>query len=219
MTTHFSKARYLMVKQQVNPWSVWDARILEIMGALPRELFVPKSYQDLAYSETDIPLGHDQSMLLPKVAARIIQACNIQAEDTVLEIGTGTGYLTAILCQLTKHVHSIEICPDLLESAESTLQAMGVNNLSLHLGDGAAGFEHHAPYPVIISTGAHYRLPEKLKHQLTVGGRLIAFVGKAPAMQACLITRQSHDTFLTDVLFETDIPYLVHIEKPAAFQF
>jgi protein-L-isoaspartate(D-aspartate) O-methyltransferase len=216
---HFSKARYLMVKQQVNPWSVWDPRILEIMGELPREQFVPEPYQALAYSETEIAIGHDQIMLTPKVAARIIQACQIGAEDTVLEIGTGTGYMTAILCQLAKHVHSLEIYPDLMDRAESTLQAMSINNLSLHLSNGALGLEHHAPYPVIIATGAYHHLPETLKHQLAVGGRLLTFVGKAPAQQACLITRQSQDHFVTEVLFETSVPYLVQIEKPSTFQF
>jgi protein-L-isoaspartate(D-aspartate) O-methyltransferase len=158
-------------------------------------------------------------MLSPKVAARIIQACQISADDTVLEIGTGTGYMTAIICQLAKHVHSIEIYPDLMEKAESTLQAMNFHNLSLQIGNGASGLEHHAPYPVIIATGAYYSVPAPLKHQLAVGGRLFACIGKAPALQACLITRQSQDHFATEVLFETNVPYLVHIDKPSGFQF
>lgn len=216
---NFSKARYLMVKQQVNPWSVYDSRILEIMGELPREQFVPESYQTLAYSETEIPLGYGQTMLAPKIAARIIQACQISHEDTVLEIGTGTGYMTAILCQLAKQVHSLEIHPDLLDQAERTLQALSINNLSLHLSNGALGLEQHAPYSVIIATGAYHHLPDILKRQLVVGGRLLAFVGQTPAQHAALITRHSQDHFVTEVLFETSVPYLVQIEKPSTFQF
>lgn len=211
-----SAARYNMVQQQIRPWQVDDATLLQILQETPRELFVPSSYQQVAYTDTEIPLNHGQSMLEPKFLARALQALNIQEHERILEIGTGTGYLTALLSKLGHRVDSVEIYADLLAQADKSLDALGCFNVHLHLGDGAEGWKTQEPYDIIIATGAYYHIPGILQQQLTPTGRLFAVTGFAPAMRACLYSARNQPPVC---LFETVIPYLENVSLPEKFVF
>ncbi len=210
-----NQARQTMISQQIRPWNLQDEAVLEAMTQTPRELFTPTAYQNLAYSDTSIPLPHDQTLLEPKVVARALQALSLQKTDVVLELGTGTGYITALLSQLVQQIYSVELFADLLEHADRTLDQLGYSNVELLLGNGAQGWPGHAPYDVIMATGAYENIPEILFSQLKPDGRLFAIAGKPPALQAylCYADRRCFS------LFETDAPYLQHIQRTEAFIF
>lgn len=214
-------ARSNMVSQQVRPWHVLDEKVLEVLAQLPREVFVPAPYQALAYSDTDIPLLEGQHMLSPKVVGRALQAINLTGRETVLEVGTGTGYVTACLTKLAGSTYSVEIHSPLLQEAEKNLAQLGCRNVTVAQEDGIFGWEKHAPYDAIVVTGSYpLGVPEKICEQLKpFGGRLFAIIGTAPVMQAVLIERQEKSQFTTTVLFETMVSALVHAPRPKLFQF
>lgn len=217
----FQQARHNMIEQQVRPWSVTDTRVLQVMQEISREMFVPPQYANLAYSDTDIPLSEGQTMLAPKVVGRALQALNIQASDTVLEIGTGTGYITACLGRLATQVISIEIFETLLSLAQRKLSGnRELEHILLKQGNGLEGYAPQAPYDAIFITGSlPLGVPEILCQQLKEkGGRLFAFCGEAPAMQAILIERNQNN-FVTHSLFETAVPALLHAAQPEKFVF
>ena len=211
----YTKARTNMVYQQVQPWSVSDDSILNFMSTIPRERFCPAPFASLAYADVEIPIGHQQTLLAPPLVARFLQALNLKKSDTVLEIGTGTGYVTALLSHLVKHVFSIEIHDALSEQAKTTLAELGCLNTHCHVGNGAQGWAAQAPFDAIIATGAYHYPPHHLEKQLKPGGRLLAVVGSAPIMQACLFEPGKPPQFL----FETLAPYLMDIECPKPFSF
>lgn len=223
------QARFNMIEQQVRPWQVLDDRVLTVMGTLPRERFVPDAYQGLAYADIEIPLGNGAAMLSPKVAGRLLQALAVQPGEQVLEIGTGTGYLTACLVELGATVVSIEIDPDLAAAAQARLYALGeqaAERVRILVGDAMAdaadlGPAAVGPFDAIVLTGS---IPTEepllaLRGQLALGGRLVAIVGTPPLMQARLQTRIVGGDFRREALFETSVAALVNAPRPVAFVF
>jgi protein-L-isoaspartate(D-aspartate) O-methyltransferase len=216
---NIESARYNMVVSQIRTGSVLDDRILELVGRGPRQDFVPDALRNLAFVDMQIPLGHGEVMMSPLVEARLLQELAIKPADKILEIGTGSGYMTWLLTQLGAKVHSVEIRAEFTDRASGRLAAHGAQNVELEIGDGARGWDKHAPYDVILVTGSLPLLPEAFKKQLAVGGRLIAIIGQSPAMQAQRVTRITETSFDTRGLFETDLPPLRNALAPSAFVF
>lgn len=198
-----------MIGQQIRAWEVLNDRILEILDRVKRDQYVPAEFVDVAYSDLQIPLGHGQVMLEPKVQGRLLQSVNPAPTDRVLEIGTGTGYLTACLSHLSAHVTTVEILPNLHQSAKENLQLNGITNCQAELGDGADGWPDTGKYDVIVVTSSMPVLHEQLQRQLTSGGRLFAIVGQPPIMEALLITRVDDNQWSTESLFDTCAPALI----------
>ena len=212
-------ARSNMIEQQIRPAEVLDQRVLETISDTPREAFVPETYQDLAFSDINVDLGNAEVMMKPIMEARILQALNIQPGDKILEIGTGSGYLTALLAKLGGHVESVEIEPKILEQAKTRLGNQGITNVTLVQGDASGGWNQNEAFDVIAITGSFPILPESFQKQLTVGGRMAVIVGESPVMETLLITRAAEDQWVTQALFETDFPALKNVEQPQAFIF
>lgn len=223
MLMNTEEARFNMIEQQIRPAEVLDPRVLDIISCIQRENFVPEAYRELAFSDTNIPLSSNkekgQVMMKPIMEARILQALNIQDSDKILEIGTGSGYFTALLAALGDHVHSVELEPDLLTMARTNLAAHDITNVSLTQGDAAHGWNQNNPFDVIAITGSLPILPESFQQSLTIGGRMVAIVGTSPVMETLLITRIAEDQWATETLYETDFPALTNAEQPEAFVF
>lgn len=217
----FQQARANMVAQQVRPWHVINENVLTVLSQIPRETFVPKAYQHLAYSDTDIPLDEGQTMLSPKIVGRALETLNLQGKESVLEVGTGTGYVSACLSKLAGKVTSVEILPNLLSQAEKNLNLLNCHHINLAQGNAVFGWESEAPYDAIIITGSYpLGVPEKVCEQLKIkGGRLFAIIGDAPSMKAVLIERFGNFDYTTTTLFETVVPALIHAPVPKKFQF
>jgi len=216
---NIQQARFNMVEQQVRTWEVLDQNVLQLLGHAPRDEFVPEPYRTLAYADMCVPLAHGEAMMAPRVEARVLQALRLDAADRVLEVGTGSGFLTYLLAALAGHVVSIEIHEDLLASARRRLEAHHAFNVTLDLGDGVRGRAAGAPYDVIAVTGSLPVLSEEFQRQLCIGGRMFVVVGEAPAMEALLIRRTAEDQWTTEYLFETVIPPLVGAPRRARFVF
>jgi protein-L-isoaspartate(D-aspartate) O-methyltransferase len=210
--------REQMIEQQVRAWDVLDERVLDVLRKVPRELFVPEAQRFLSYADAEIPLAHGQHMLRPSVAGRLLQALALTGPGRVLEIGTGSGFLTACLAQGASEVRSIEIFPDLAEAARARLAAAGVGNAVVVTGDARvlAGGERYEA----IAVTASLPIPDDLfQKQLAIGGRLFVVVGEPPVMEAQLIRRMSETAFTTESLFETVIDPLLNALRPPAFTF
>ena len=217
--SRFNMPRFNMIEQQIRPWDVLDGAVLALLAKLPREDFVPKQYVGLAFADLEIPLGDGQLMLSPKMEGRILQSLEIKKTDKVLEIGTGSGYLTALLAMQAKHVDSVELNAKISKQAAKNIAAQGIENVNLVVADGVHGLAANAPYDVIVFTGSTPLLNTQVERQLAVGGRMFVVVGDAPAMEATLITRISSDNFKTDVLFETCLPAIVNAPQAEKFAF
>lgn len=213
------KARFNMVEQQIRPWQVLDPAVLHSLQHIARELFVPANYQALAYTDTEIPLGHGQEMLPPRVDARLLHDVHLTPTDKVLEIGTGSGYLTALLADRSHHVVSLESNPELHTIARANLQRAGIHNVDLRLGDGSTGATDAGPFDAIVLGGSVHEVPQTLLQQLKIGGRLIAIVGEDPVMQATLFTRTSASAWAHRVLWDTTAPRLLGFTEPSRFHF
>ncbi len=213
------QARFNMIEQQIRPWDVLDQDILSLMSRLPRDRFVSDIHQHLAYADTAIPIGMDQVMMHPKVEARMLQALEIHPTDKALEIGTGSGYVTALMAKLSHHVRSIEIHSIFTELAGQRLQKMRIENASLETGDAAQGWDDDRLYDVIAITGSLPVLPDAFKMSLNRGGRLFAIVGNAPVMEAILIRRTGPDAWSQEILFETELAPLLNAQAPDTFVF
>jgi protein-L-isoaspartate(D-aspartate) O-methyltransferase len=211
------QARFNMIEQQVRPWDVLDQRVLDVMSATPREDFVPGKYRSLAFADINIPLGHDQVMMAPKTEGRLLQVLDVQAGDSVLEIGTGSGYLTACLSRLGNHVTSVEIFPEFREAAAAKLAAHGFRNVTLRDADAANGIGSDTRYDVIAVTGSLPLLHRQFHDNLAIGGRLFVIAGMPPVMEALLITRIDERNWSRESLFETSLPPLLHAEQPQQF--
>ena len=216
---NFELARHNMVEQQIRPCEVLDSRVLELVARAPREDYVPTIYRQLAFADMNIPLRHGQVMMHPKLEARLLQELEINPSDKILEIGTGSGYMTSLLAAFGRHVHSVEIFPEFTTAAARTLAAHGVRNITLDVGDGAQGWDRNAPYDVILVTGSLPVLPEALRQSLAPGGRLIAIVGHSPVMDVKRLRRLDAQSFREESLFETDLPPLVNATEPTKFKF
>jgi protein-L-isoaspartate(D-aspartate) O-methyltransferase len=201
------QARFNMVEQQIRPWDVLDTKVLDALLAVRRELFVPPAYRAMAFSDLEIPLeigatNTRQHMLAPKIEARLAQELQLTPTDCVLEIGTGSGYQAALLAHLAQQVTSVEIDSQLVAFAQNNLQTNHVTNVKVETGDARNGWGT-TEYDAILVTGSVPSVPDALKYQLRVGGRLVVIVGQAPVMTACRITRTTAASFETVNLFET----------------
>ncbi|RKZ92034.1 MAG: protein-L-isoaspartate O-methyltransferase [Candidatus Parabeggiatoa sp. nov. 1] len=211
------QARFNMVEQQIRPWEVLEQRVLDLISDVPREEFAPTAYHSLAFADINIPLAHDQAMMSPKVEGRLLQALMLRPSDTVLEIGTGSGYLTALLAKSAKHVESVDIFEGFVKAAEVKLKALNINNVSLNTGDAINGWNTGTRYDVIVLTGSAPILKPHFQTQLNEGGRLFAIVGEEPVMQAQLIHRINENEWNMDALFETSLPPLLGAPEPNRF--
>ena len=216
MNTDF--ARQQMIDQQVRAWSVLDANVLAALKAVPRELFVPEVFRSLAFADTEIPLGHDQRMMTPTIEGRLLQALQLAPGDKVLEIGTGSGFLTAVLAKLSATVTSIDIHDDFLDAAKRRFDENGIENIELLKMDGTKSLPD-GTFDAIAVTGSMQVLDPRLKNALNPGGRLFVVLGDAPAMTATRITRTDANEWRSDTLFETDLPPLVNGALPPQFSF
>lgn len=214
------QARFNMIEQQIRTWEVLDTTVLDLLKQVPREAFVAPQYAGIAFADLEIPIGHGQTMLSPKMEGRIIQALEIKKTDRVLEIGTGSGYLTALLATMAKEVFSVEIHPELSQVAQQRLMQQKIENVTLEIGDAAQGWPADAPYDVIVFTGSLPVSPDAhVEQSLAIGGRLFVVVGETPVMEAILIERIAATDFKRDILFETCLPSLENAPQPERFHF
>ena len=216
---NIEQARFNMIEQQIRPWEVLDPQVLDLLFVVKREDFVPAAYRNLAFADMEIPIGEGQVMLPPRVEAKLLQELTIKKTDKVLEIGTGSGYMAALLAARAEHVVTIESRPALAEAARRNLEAAGVTNVTVEVGNGANGWPQRGPYDAIVVSGSLPSLPAALLKQLRVGGRLAAIVGKAPVMEAQLVTCTAEGVYATINLFETVAPAIDGGETPSAFEF
>ncbi len=215
---NFDQARFNMVEQQIRTWNVLGTPILQALSELPRELFVPAAYQSLAYTDTEIPLGHGQAMLPPRVDARLAHDLGLMGHETVLEIGAGSGYLTALLAKRSKRVLALEIVPELAAMAQSHLAQAGITHAEVRVADGSREVPE-GPFDAIVLGGSVSEVPQALLAQLKVGGRLLAIVGQEPVMQATLTTRTGADQWASRALWDTVAPRLSGFAEPSRFKF
>lgn len=209
MTIDYAKARETMVEQQVRPWDVFDARVLETLARLPRERFVVEAHRALAYADLALPIGHGESMMKPVLEGRTLQALSIAAGEDVLEIGVGSGYLSACLGSLARDVVGLELHADLAETARQRLQAQGIGNVRIDVAD-AFGWDGERRFDAICVGGAVAAVPTRFLKWLRPGGRMFLIHGRAPAMEAALVKPADNAAgFEIESLFETELPYLV----------
>ncbi len=213
------QARLNMIEYQIRPWEVLDQQVLDLLYAVKREDFAPPAYRMLAFSDLEIPIGQGERMWQPKLEARVLQELAVKPTDHILEIGTGSGYFTALLAQRAQHVYSVEIHPELKASAEASLRRAGVANVTLELGDGARGWSKHAPYDIIVLTGSTPELPQQFLQQMRTGARLFAVVGNPPVMAARLITCAGEGVYNSIDLLETRIAPLTNALAGERFSF
>ncbi|MHB1143594.1 MAG: protein-L-isoaspartate O-methyltransferase family protein [Thiobacillus sp.] len=213
------QSRYNMVEQQIRPWDVLNQNVLDLLFKVRREDFVPEARQALAFVDMEIPLGHGQTMWTPKLEARAIQELDIRPTDRALEIGTGSGYLTALLASKAAEVVSVDIVPEFTAAATLKLHAHGFGNVVLHSGDAARDWPDEAGFDVIVLTGSTPLLSHALVRRLRVGGRLFAITGEAPVMEAQLITCSAPGTTRSVTLFETCVAPLLNAPHSALFVF
>jgi len=212
-------ARENMISQQIRPWDVLDQHVLDVLAQTPRELFVPERFRELAFADMEIPLGHGQVMMAPKLEARMLQALKIQAQDRVLEIGTGSGYVTACLCRLGRHVDSADLFEDFISQAHHRLNRIELRNFALETDDASHGWHKDQSYDAIAITGSYPEYQPWLERNLAVGGRLFVVVGKDPVMEATLIQRLSETECSRTTLFETSVPPLLNVNPAPRFRF
>jgi protein-L-isoaspartate(D-aspartate) O-methyltransferase len=218
------QARFNMIEQQIRPWEVLDPDVLTLLAVMKREDFVPATVQrSLAFMDMMVPLreagANGQCMLEPKVEARLLQELKLQRHEKVLEIGTGSGYMAALLSHRAQQVHTLELVPELVEMAKANLKRAGVMNVTVRQGDGVRGLVAEEPFDAIVLSGSVSAVPQSLLDQLKVGGRLVAIVGQQPMMRATLYTRTGESDFAERVLFDTVAPRLLNFGEPTRFSF
>ncbi|MEA3154205.1 MAG: protein-L-isoaspartate(D-aspartate) O-methyltransferase [Betaproteobacteria bacterium] len=213
------RARFNMVEQQIRTWEVLDQRVLDLLFKVPREDFVPELYRALAFVDMEIPIGNGEKMLQPKQEARMLQELMLKQQDHILEVGTGSGYMTALLASFAAHVYSVDIHPDFTRNAAGKLAMHGISNVTLETGDAALGWNKQGPYDAILITGSLPILPETFKMSLKPGGRLLAVIGEPPVMEAQLITNVGGGAYNAVSLFETCIAPLKNARQPERFVF
>ena len=216
---NLEQARTNMVEQQIRTWEVLDQEVLDLLYVIPREEFVPQQHRALAFSDLELPLGEGERMWQPKLEARVLQELALKRTDRVLEVGTGSGYLTALMAYRAAEVCSVEIRAALADFGRRNLERHGADNVMLEIGDAARGWARHAPYDAIVLTGSTPILPQGFLDQLAPGGRLFAVVGEAPAMQARLVTCAAPGASSSVDLFETVLRPLANAEQPRRFRF
>ncbi|NCP40677.1 MAG: protein-L-isoaspartate O-methyltransferase [Rhodoferax sp.] len=213
------QARFNMIEQQVRPWNVDDSSVLELLASVKREDFVPLAHKALAFADLEIPLPGGQAMLTPRLQARLMQDLALQPTDKVLEIGTGSGYTTALMARQAQRVLSLEINPEIATLARANLQKANITNVEVRVADGAAGAAADAPFDAILLGGSVTEVPQALLGQLKEGGRLIAIVGNEPIMHAMLIERTGPTHYKTTEKWDSNAPRLQNFPEPSAFRF
>jgi protein-L-isoaspartate(D-aspartate) O-methyltransferase len=217
---NLEQARFNMIEQQIRTWDVLNLDVLQTLVDVRREAFVPVACRSLAFMDTEIPLPNGQHMLSPKLEARLLQELAPTKDESVLEIGTGSGYMAALLAHHAHNVTTVEIDAACYALATKNFSDYGIQNISAACGDGARGWTAQATtYDAILLSGSVPVVPDEILHQLKVGGRLIAIIGEAPIMSACLVTRRTSDAWDTQKLFEANIAPLQNVKKPSAFHF
>jgi protein-L-isoaspartate(D-aspartate) O-methyltransferase len=213
------QARFNMIEQQIRTWEVLDDSVLSLLAVVKREDFIPEAYKALAFVDTEVPLPEGQCMLAPKVEARLLQELKVARHEKVLEVGTGSGFMAALLGHKAQQVYTMEIRPKLAEFARQNLKRAGVFNVQVREADGSPGLPEEGPFDAILLSGSVAEVPQQLLRQLKVGGRLEAIVGFEPVMRAVLITRVGESAFHRVELFDTVAPRLLGFEEPTKFKF
>lgn len=213
------QARYNMIEQQIRPWNVLDAAVLDLLSQVKREDFVQPAHKALAFADTALPLPSGQHMLPPRIQARLVQDAAIQPTDKVLEIGTGSGYTAALMARLAQRVISLEISPEVADMARANLHRAGIHNVEVRQTDGSQGAAADAPFDVILLGGSIAEVPQALLSQLKLGGRLVAIVGDEPIMHAQVVTRTSETNFYTEEKWDDNAPRLLNFPQPSSFKF
>lgn len=219
MSMNFDQARSNMVEQQVRPWEVLDERVLQLLETTHREDFVPVKYRKMAFADMCIPLEHDQSMMKPVVEGRMLQALELQADETVLEIGTGSGFITVCLAQMAKSVVTVDIHKQFSNEAEARLKEKGIGNVEFETGDAMTGWQPEQAHDVVVVTGSVQDIPDHFRGWVNPGGRMFVVVGESPAMEAMLLTKLNATEWREESLFETDLARLINAEKAPEFEF
>ncbi len=213
------QARLNMIEQQIRTWEVLDMDVLDLLNEIHREDFVPDTYQDLAFADTHIPIGHDQTTMTPKVEARLLQSIAVNPDETVLEVGTGCGYLTTLLAKSAKHVKSVDIYPDFITAANDRIIKTDLTNIELECMDAYSLVDQTEKYDVIVLTASIPAMDERFINLLNDGGRMFAIIGESPAMEACVVTKQNESDYSVESIFETDSPALIGSEQKETFEF
>jgi protein-L-isoaspartate(D-aspartate) O-methyltransferase len=215
-----NQARFNMIEQQIRPWEVLDPQVLELLSVVQRENFAPLAHKALAFVDMEIPLGSapNQVMLAPRVQARLLQDLAVKKTDKVLDIGTGSGFMAALLAHQAAQVLSLEIDAALAAQAQANLQKAGVSNVTVRTADGSQGAAADGPFDVILLNGSVAEVPAALLQQLTVGGRLAAIVGTEPMMRATVITRTSESNWTTTEPWDCNAPRLSGFGEPSRFK-
>ena len=216
---NFEQARFNMVEQQIRPWEVLDGRVLSLLETVQREDFVPVQYRKLAFADMAVPLEAGQVMMRPKIEARMLQALDLQEDETVLEIGTGSGFVTACLAALAKRIVSVDVFEELHREAAAKLADKNIANVELFIGDVMRGWQPEQAHDVVVVTGSVPAVPEQFLGWVNPGGRMFVISGESPAMEARLMTRTDVTEWSVESLFETDLPSLVNAAQEPEFEF
>jgi len=216
---NFEQARFNMVEQQVKTWEVLDARVLELLETIHREDFVPVRYRKMAFTDMAIPLDHGQTMMKPVVEGRLLQALELKPDETALEIGTGSGFITACLAQLARHVVSVDVHEQFSNEVASRLKEKGIQNVELETGNAMTGWQPEQAHDVLVVTGSVPSIPDHFRGWVNPGGRIFVVCGEEPAMEAKLLTKLNATQWREESLFETDLARLIDAEKAPEFEF
>ena len=216
---NFEQARFNMVEQQIRPWEVLDGRVLSLLETVQREDFVPVQYRKLAFADMAVPLEAGQVMMRPKIEARMLQALDLQEDETVLEIGTGSGFVTACLAALAKRIVSVDVFEELHREAAAKLADKNIANVELFIGDVMRGWQPEQAHDVVVVTGSVPAVPEQFLGWVNPGGRMFVISGESPAMEARLMTRTDVTEWSVESLFETDLASLVNAAQEPEFEF
>ena len=216
---NIEQARFNMIEQQIRPWKVLDPQVLDLLATLPREQFVPEAYQGLAFADIAIPLGNDRFMLHPREEGRLLQAIKPNSNEKVLVVGTGSGYVTALLASMANQVIAIDSDEQFINLAKENLAALNIKNVTFNCTDAFQGLEQEAPFDAIVVLGSMQVLSDSIKKQMAVGGRMFCILGKEPTMEALLINRLSETEWQEEGLFETIVPALENSPEAEQFHF
>ena len=217
MSLNLELARHNMVEQQVRTWDVLSARVLAVLGEVRREDFVAPAHRSLAFADLALPLAQGEFMMKPVIEGRVLQALDLKATDNVLEIGTGSGFLTACMARLAASVTSVEQHADIAGAARARLTTAGIANADIVVSEAVHGFDPKREFDAVVITGAVFAVPEKFRRWLKPGGRLFVVEGESPAQRARLVTRTGDSRYTNEGLFETDLPYLTNAAPPHSF--
>lgn len=219
MSMNFDQARFNMVAQQVRPWEVLDPRVLELLETTHREDFVPVRYRKMAFTDMAIPLDHAQNMMKPVVEGRLLQALELKPDESVLEIGTGSGFVTACLAQMAQSVVTVDIHEQFTREAAARLKEKDIRNVEFETGDVMTGWQPEQAHDVVVVTGSVQDIPDHFRGWVNPGGRMFVICGKSPAMEAKLLTKLNATEWREESLFETDLARLINAEKAPEFEF